>query len=593
MATQFKIFQSFLVCLLLLWAGMSVVLGEDNSCAADGETRIWISPLIPKADEQIKIMAVSTDGPVSELALIDHQGRRMALQTRPQGGPPWSRIAALQGLVEGYYQVLASRGGRLIACHALTIGGIGIQQRPERWGLATEAFYSAWVEALFTEPPEAFLSFPSLEPVIRNSERNFLYNYLGLNEDQGLPLTPDCGDLPYTLRTYFAWKVGLPIAFRDCDRGSISAPPHCGPAIVNTDFTHGISSQADFRKVNRLLVDTVHSGSARTGLDDEETDFYPIALNRDALWPGTVFADPYGHVLVLVEWVPQIAGNPGILLAVDAQPDNTVTRKRFWNGNFLFDDFVTAGQGFKAFRPLARTASGGLRPLSNAELINNHDFASFSLEQDQLSSDDFYARIAALINPNDLDPKQVYEATLNALVEQIEARITAVDNGEIYFRRNPGNVIAMPSGSAIFQTVGPWEDYSTPSRDMRLIIAMNTLYALPENIVRHPELFVMNGRRPGQVKAEIERFHARRVRERSIRYTRTDGSLWQLTIAEILARKPALEMGYNPNDCVEIRWGAKPGTEEYSTCRRHAPPEQRAKMERYRIWFREARRPTR
>jgi len=31
----------------------------------------------PEADGPIKIMAVSTDGPVSELALIDSQGRRM------------------------------------------------------------------------------------------------------------------------------------------------------------------------------------------------------------------------------------------------------------------------------------------------------------------------------------------------------------------------------------------------------------------------------------------------------------------------------------------------------------------------------------
>jgi hypothetical protein len=62
-------------------------------------------------------------------------------------------------------------------------------------------------------------------------------------------------------------------------------------------------------------------------------------------------------------------------------------------------------------------------------------------------------------------------------------------------------------------------------------------------------------------------------------------------VAEVLARKPAYEMAYNPNDCAEMRWGAKPGTKEYSSCRRHAPAEQRAKMKQYRIWFREARRP--
>ena len=591
MKTQVKIFHYFLTC-LLAWASISMALAEDTSCEETGETHIWISPLNPKADGQVKIMAVSTDGPLSELALIDSQGRRIPLQSRRRGGPPWSLAAALEVLNEGDYRVVADRYGALTACHPFIIGGPVSQERPKAWGLATEAFYSAWIEALFGAPPEENLGFPSLEPVLRNSERNFLHNHLGLNEDKNLTLTPDCADLPYTLRAYFAWKTGLPIAFRACGRGSAKAPPHCAAATVKTEFTRGISSQASFRTVSRQLADAVHSGSARTGLEDESTDLYPIPLSRETLWPGTVYADPYGHVLVLVEWVPQTVERPGILLAVDAQPDNSVTRKRFWEGTFLFANVTSAGPGFKTFRPLAHTATGGLRALSNDELADNPGFTPFSLEQDQLSPDDFYARMAKLANPGGLDPIQAYEATLDALVEQIETRVTSVDNGEVYFRKSPGSVIPMPSGSAIFQTIGPWEDYSTPSRDMRLIIAINVLNGLPQKIVRHPELFVMNGRSPEEAKAEIEQYHARRIQERSIRYTRTDGSPWELSVAEVLARKLAYEMTYNPNDCAELRWGAKPNTEEYSTCRRHAPAEQHAKMERYRIWFREARRPT-
>ncbi|MDD5323344.1 MAG: hypothetical protein PHD43_22575 [Methylococcales bacterium] len=591
MTTQVKIFHYLLGC-LLAWANISVALTEDTSCAETGETHIWISPLNPKANTQVKIMAVSTDGPASELALIDSRGRRMSLQYRRRGGPPWSLVAALEGFKEGDYRVVASRDDKLSACRPLTIGGSGTEEKPKAWGLATEAFYSAWIEALFGAPPGENLSFPSLEPVLRNPERNFLHNYLGLNEDKNLPLTPDCADLPYTLWAYFAWKVGLPIAFRACGRGSANAPPRCGAAIVKNEFTQGINSQASFRNVSRELANTVHSGSARTGLEDESADLYPIPLSRETLWPGKVYADPYGHVLVLAEWVPQTSGRPGILLAVDAQPDNTVTRKLFWEGTFLFANTDSAGPGFKAFRPLVRTTSGGWRPLSNGELVDHPGFPPFSLEQEQLSPDDFYARLAKLANPGGLDPKQAYEATLDALVEQIETRVISVDNGEAYFRKHPGSVIPMPNGAAIFQTIGPWEDYSTPSRDMRLIIAIYVLNGLPEKIMRHPELFVMNGRSPEEAKAGIEQYHARRIMERGIHYVRTNGSTWKLSLAEVLARKPAYEMAYNPNDCAEIRWGAKPGTEEYSTCRRHAPAEQRMKMERYRLWFHDTRRPT-
>jgi hypothetical protein len=214
------------------------------------------------------------------------------------------------------------------------------------------------------------------------------------------------------------------------------------------------------------------------------------------------------------------------------------------------------------------------------------------LEQDQLSPDDFYAKLFKLINPSGLDPKQAYEATLEALLEQIEARVASVQVGEAYIKNTPGNVIAMPSGSAIFQTLGLWEDYATPSRDMRLMIAINIVNSFPKQIAQHPDLFVMRGSRPEQVQEEIEQYHASLSQERKIYYTRSDGSQWALSIAEVLARKSAYEMAYNPNDCVEIRWGAKLGTNEYSTCRRHAPEEQHAKMEHYRLWFHELRRPT-
>jgi hypothetical protein len=569
-------------------------LAATDACEETAEAHIWVSPLNPRPDAAVKIMAVATDGPIAEIAMVDGQGRRTALQSNPRGGPPWSLSATLDGLAEGDYRIEARRGGIPIACRPLTPGRGGQEERPPMgWNLATEAFYAAWVEGLFAAPVEENLSYPSLEPVLRNVERNFLYNHLGLNEDKNLPSTPDCADLPYTLRAYFAWKVGLPIGFRSCSRGSANAPPRCGPASVNSEFTRGISPQASFRRVYGQLTNAVHSGSARTGLDDDATDLYPVPLSRETLWPGTVYADPYGHVLVLAQWVPQTPSRPGMLLAVDAQPDNSVTRKRFWEGTFLFAEVAGAGPGFKAFRPLARSPQGSLRTFSNGELVDNPSYAPFSLEQGQLSRDDFYARMDTLVNPEGLAPRQAYEATLDALVEQLEARASSVENGEAYFRKNPGSVIAMPGGAGIFETIGPWEDFATPSRDMRLIIAINVLNGLPAKIVRHPELFVMNGASPQEAQAEIENYHARRIGERKIRYTRSDGSPWELTLAEVLERKRALEVGYNPNDCAETRWGAKPGTEEYATCHRHAAEAQHEKMEQYRPWFHDARRPTR
>jgi hypothetical protein len=66
-----------------------------------------------------------------------------------------------------------------------------------------------------------------------------------------------------------------------------------------------------------------------------------------------------------------------------------------------------------------------------------------------------------------------------------------------------------------------------------------------------------------------------------------------LSLRALYDRRAALEIAYNPNDCVERRWGASPATPDYATCRREAPAEQRARMEEYRPWFRDTTRPPR
>ncbi len=68
---------------------------------------------------------------------------------------------------------------------------------------------------------------------------------------------------------------------------------------------------------------------------------------------------------------------------------------------------------------------------------------------------------------------------------------------------------------------------------------------------------------------------------------------WTLALKDVVERTGALEMAYNVNDCVELRWGASDGSEEATTCKRRAPESQRGKMTEYREWFRERRRPPR
>jgi hypothetical protein len=112
-------------------------------------------------------------------------------------------------------------------------------------------------------------------------------------------------------------------------------------------------------------------------------------------------------------------------------------------------------------------------------------------------------------------------------------------------------------------------------------------------VEKHPELFVLGGRSAAEGRKEIEALHERLTRERTIEYKRSDGSPQRLTVADLLSRRSGFEVAYNPNDCVEWRWGAKDGSPEMATCKRRAPANQVALMEQYRPWFRDAKRPPR
>ncbi|HYN78137.1 MAG TPA: hypothetical protein VES73_10135 [Lamprocystis sp. (in: g-proteobacteria)] len=581
------------VTLSVIWLLLPESAGAASACREGDQARVWTAPLRPTPGEPFEVLAVATDGALDQLLVTDPAGSQVTLRGVPYGGPPWGLHGGVSRPKSGTHRIEASRGGRVVACTEVKVGGGSGDPGTGDWDLATQALYAVWIERLFDAPPTQPLSFDSLAPVLRDPQRNFLHNYLDANEDARLPAEPDCADLPYFLRAYFAWKLGLPIAYRPCNRGSRNNAPRCEGPTINDRFTDAPASTKEFVGVTRRIMDTVHSGSGRTALRDETTDFYPVPLQRAALWPGTVYADPYGHVMILTKWLPQRPGQPGLLFAVDAQPDNSVARKRFWEGTFLFAQTPSAGPGFKQFRPLVRTGGGGLQPMSNGALSGRSGIPPYSTEQSSLTPADFYARMERLINPNGLEPEAAYQATSTALMEQVTTRVDSVDKGEAFMRAHPGTVIPMPSGPAIFETTGPWEDFATPSRDMRLLIAMKVLEGLPERIRRYPDLYVLRGDSPSGAAARIAQVKERDLDQQSVTYHRTDGSPAQLSLRDLYTRRAGLEIAYNPNDCIERRWGASPQTPDHATCRRQAPADQRARMEEYRPWFHEARRPPR
>jgi len=654
----------------LLFAVDARAQAPSGTCEDAAQLAVLPSPVAPWKGAPLRVIFAVEKPLEGELALVAPNGSVAAKSRERMGGPPYFWYAEIAAPAAGKWQAKLVRDGAPAECGTLTREIAVLDREPPRpravegsvwplrssWSRANENLYSAWIEKLFDAPPDAAPSWKALHEVLRDRSRNALFNHLGLREDEiGLFIRPDCADLPYFLRAYFSFKMGLPFGYAKCTRGAGGEAPKChdwwniqheeprpappppeqivasgapmevfrqpggfgppgyatrppgpvanaGPAMappkpapkpyVPPPRPAGLAPGFG-HYLQYSIADGVHSGSGRTRLNDDRTDYYPVPLSQENLRPGTVYADPYGHLLVLVRRIPQSEGGAGVFLAVDGQPDGTVARKRFWRGNFLFaQDPALGGPGFKRFRPIVRDANGGLRRLTNDEIAKNREYGDFSLDQGRVGVEGFYDRMDDVMSPAPLDPARAMKEAITSLEEQVKTRVTSVENGRKF--QTSGREASMPDGAAIFETTGAWEDFATPSRDLRLLIAMDVVRTFPDRVARRPDRYAMpRGKSVAAVKAELESVLAAELAARKFSYPRTDGSQWTLTLKDVIDRATELEMAYNVNDCVELRWGAAEKSDESSTCKRYASRAQRTKMAEYRAWFHERRRPPR
>jgi hypothetical protein len=581
-----------------------------GGCDDAADVAVLTAPLAPWRGAPLRVIVALEKPADGELSLIGPDGSVAATSRTRLDGPPYVWVAEVASPAAGTWRAQLTRGGLLSGCGTVTREIAVSEAKPappaatpgslwplrSNWNRATENLYAAWIEKLFDAPLNTEPSWPALYPVLRDRSRNVLFNYLGAGEDEvPMALRPDCADLVYFLRAYFAFKMGLPFGYSTCSRGGGGHPPKCvaWTSIQNAGTAAGGLGPA-FGRYLHVVADAVQSGSVRVLATDDNTDFYTVPLTQETLRPGTVYADPYGHVMMLARRVPQAGGSAGVFLSVDGEPDGTVARKRFWRGNFLFAHEPTLGSpGFKRFRPIVRAENGALRRLTNAEIARDPQYGDFSLEQSKLSVEEFYDRMDEVMSPEPLDPVRAMKGAIDSLEEQVKTRVGSVENGRKFQISGKGEA-GMPDGAAIFATTGAWEDFATPARDFRLLIAIDVVRGFPDRVVRQPQRYAMPfGKSAEGVKADLESVLASELAARKFSYTRSDGSAWTLTLKDVVDRAAALEMAYNLNDCVELRWGAAEGSAEAATCKRHAPPAQRAKMADYRAWFRERHWPAR
>jgi hypothetical protein len=579
-----------------------------TACTPHKDITFFVSPKTPVAGRPLRVMALS-DAPRKDALRLSRDGAELKDRATPRGGPPFSWTVELPRPASGVYR--ASLGDACVDVDVAAEEPTTLAARSpwiawpvrEAWSRAYEDLYAAWIERLFDAPADQQLTYSALHDVLRDPTRNLLHDYLGEGEDDAQPqrdkpvvIQPDCADLPYFLRAYFAYKMGLPFGYSSCTRGGGGQPPHCLKWHSNIEKGRGAGRDAaeafgEFLRVN--VADTVHSGTGRTRAEGDEGDYYAVKTTLESLRPGTIYADPYGHVLVVVKRAAGKDGKSGVLYAVDGQPDGTVSRRRFWRGNFLYAiDPGLGSAGFKRFRPVVMD---GARPrsLGNAEILANPDYGDFSLAEYEGGVEAFYDRMDDALSPTPLDPTVALLEMIDTFEEQVKGRVVSVANGQKYLAQG-GETIDMPDGPEIFETTGKWEDFSTPSRDMRLLIAIDVVTGFSARVKRRPERFaIAKGAEIEDVTRGLDERLTAELARRKFSYTRSDGSAFELSLADVVARQKGLEVAYDPNDCVEVRWAAPPGSPEARTCRRRAPGKQSADMRKHRVWFRERKRPAR
>jgi hypothetical protein len=400
----------------------------------------------------------------------------------------------------------------------------------------------------------------------------------------GMHFFADCADLPYMLRAYYAWKNGLPFSYAR----SMQSLGSSGDLRYNTGGNKVgarsdlVSPVIDARRVIpdvTTLVTTAHFRTAPDYSSPLLPDHYPVAITPASIKPGTVIYDAYGHIAVVYDVTPE-----GRVLYIDSHPDNSLTRGLY--GSAFHRQPPAVGGGFKSWRPVqlvgATRQADGSYVGGRIVLTSDRNLADWSDEQyygteAPRPKDWRQARFAAnggernyyhfvrlrLARPGfRYDPIAEARTMLRNLCRDIGYRREAVDlaiKARMHRRSPPAR---LPYN--IYGTDGPWEVYSTPSRDARL---RTNFKELRDEIARFLELVAQGSDEVSYTGSDLRRdlrevYHSE-TEHCTITYRRSNGAETMLTFRDVVER--LFDLSFDPYQCPELRWGAA-SRQELATC---------------------------
>lgn len=422
----------------------------------------------------------------------------------------------------------------------------------------------------------------TVQECLTSEKSNPLYR---ASNPPGMHFNADCADLPYLLRSYFAWKNGLPFSYS----ASVTPAGRDSSDIRFNDVGVRIASRRDLtgpvidarRAIPQMTaaVTSAHFRYAPRYAGKLLPDHYPVRITRESIKPGTILYDPYGHLTV----VYKVTAN-GRVHFIDAHPGNALTRGVYGKAHKRYIPEV--GGGFKRWRP--QTLVGATRQPDGSyaggsiELAPDKDLSDWSDEQffgteQKRPKDwekgrfvhngealDYYEFVRRRLAKGHFsyDPLEETRSMVRVLCEDLKYRGHAVDDAiaaRMHVQPQPSR---LPDN--IYGTSGDWEVHSTPSRDARLRTAFKELR---DEVARFVDLARTDPKRltyqGDDIRRDLRDAYTQEASACTIAYTRSNGARKELSFAEVTQRLHLLS--FDPYHCVERRWGART-KEELSAC---------------------------
>jgi hypothetical protein len=394
-------------------------------------------------------------------------------------------------------QTLSQLSLHLVLALAMVLGlGVKAQasvwQTTQSWNDSWEGKYRVWVNA--------------------NLDKNF-FTRPGFWKD--LPM--DCADAVYSVRLIFAAQNGLPFVISDSTGGK---------GVISNEMSRW-DSQAEPQRL-RSFLEYIHEVTSTSTLPN---DTYPVAISRQAIGSGTmIITDAKSHH----SWTLRYLSETGIpFLEFASRPARVVLFERYYypSMEFTFPNGLDPARhaGFRNFR----------QPESIGQPV--YLVPGYSLEQYQIPYGQWRDTLAHRLAITDETVTQRATRLLQQACKEATERVGFV---------NQGLQGLAQLGSGCF-TSQQFDDFSTPSRDLRLKSSLQDLAAefasdggALEPAIHDQLASVLSGDASVQ---NAEPFCVVKI-----------SSNRQMTLGQIYVRSVGDKLSSNPHDPLESRWGLAP-----------------------------------